>query len=201
MIILLKNILNEIKGEEYKKEHYTLYHATDSDYFEAPDVTKAKKGSRYFNPLGLGLYCSTNKEFVRKFGKNIFIYLLPKNSKIKFVTRSNWLREYGGILTKIFRKLHMSYWNDTTIEQKVELNKLGNNAPITSLNELADYLDVILPLDTAGVNIYEIIEEINTQRNSNYDAVWYRTTDYYQKADEVIVPFNRFKSENFIREI
>ena len=65
------------------KDYHILYHSTDSDFFNTIDHDNAKKGERYFNPLGNGLYFSTNEKFTKKFGKNTFYYLLPKKSKIK----------------------------------------------------------------------------------------------------------------------
>lgn len=183
--------------ENKSNPFYILYHSSDSDMFDTYDHTKAAKGDRYFNPLGNGLYCSTNKDFSKGFGKNVYYYLLPKTSKIKVITQNSWVtKDYPGILSKVLRK-HKVKYSTLDLNMKVMLNQLGNDAPITSLNELSYVLMEDLGLTGADDTIENVVDE----RNANYDAVWYRSTDYYLEADEVVIPPSKFRKDLFVKQL
>jgi hypothetical protein len=188
----LKNLL-----ESGNKPYWVLYHHTDSDFFDTLNHSLAKKGERYFNPLGNGLYCSTNKEFGKGFGKNTFYYLLPKNSKIKIVTQNKWYStDFWSYLNKVLRKYKLNF-RDLSLEDRVTIDRIANNEPITSLNELEFVLSVDLKLDNVDV----VMESVMDERNSTYDAIWYRTTNYYKSADEIVIPTKSFKKEYFVKEL
>jgi hypothetical protein len=188
----LKNLL-----ERDSKPYWVLYHHTDSDFFDTLNHSLAKKGERFFNPLGNGLYCSTNKEFGKSFGKNTFYYLLPKNSKIKIVTQNKWYKnDFWGYLTKVLRKYKLNFY-DLSIDIKIIISRIANNEPIESLNEL----EVVLREDLKLDNIQEVMESVMDERNSAYDAIWYRTTNYYNEADEIVIPTKSFKKEYFVKEL
>ena len=195
----IKNTLREFLNEQKNtKDYYVLYHATDSDFFDTINYDNAKKGDRYFNPLGNGLYFSTNENFIKKFGKNTYYYLLPKSAKIKKITYKTWTESvYNSILKKVLKKYNIDYWKDTTLDQKVELNRLANNPPITSLNELSYLLSASYNLS----NVQETIENVVDKINRPYDAIWYKETDYYQQADEILIPTSSFKKELFVKEL
>ncbi len=191
----IKEFLNEQKSTN---DYHILYHSTDSDFFNAIQYDKAKKGDRFFNPLGNGLYLSSNEQFTKKFGKNTYYYLLPKTAKIKKITYKSWTESnYQNILKLVLKKYNIDYWKDTTIQQKVELMRLGNNSPIESLNSLEYVLSAVWELD----NVQETIETVVDKINEKYDAIWYKDTDYYQKADEVLIPMRSFKKELFVKEL
>jgi len=183
------------------KEYYVLYHSTDSDFFNTIEYDNAKKGDRYFNPLGNGLYFSTNEQFSKTFGKNTFYYLLPKTAKIKKITHKTWTESnYQNILKLVLKNYNIDYWKDTTIQQKVELMRLANYTPISSLNELQEVL-YSPDLGYNLLNVQETIENVVDKINSKYDAIWYKDTDYYQKADEILIPTLSFKKELFVKEL
>ena len=202
---LEKSVTNTIKEyinkEKTTTNYYILYHSTDSDFFNVIQYDNAKKGDRYFNPLGNGLYFSTNKQFSKTFGKNTYYYLLPKTSKIKKITYKSWTESsYQNILKLVLKKYNIDYWKDTTHTQKVELMRLANNTPISSLNELQELLSSP-DLGYNLPNVQETIESVVDKINAKYDAVWYKDTDYYQKADEILIPTLSFKKELFIKEL
>ena len=194
----LENYLTERKVTE---DYHILYHSTDSDFFDTVRYDKAKKGERYFNPLGNGLYCSTNKEFSRTFGKNTYYYLLPKSSKVKIITKSSWTSSnYQSILNKVLRNYGLKYWKDLSLGQKVELMRLSKHEPITSLYELHELLSAP-DLGFGLSDVQETIEKVVDGFNSSYDAIWYKDTNYYQKADEVVIPLKSFRKELFFKEL
>jgi hypothetical protein len=198
IVTTIRKCLNE---EINTKDYHILYHSTDSDFFNTIDYDNAKKGDRYFNPLGNGLYFSTNKQFSKTFGKNTFYYLLPKSAKIKKITYKTWTESnYHNILKLVLKKYNIDYLKDTTIQQKVELMRLANDAPISSLTQL----EVVLSSSDLGYNlsnVHETIENVVDKINSKYDAIWYKDTDYYQKADEILIPTLSFKKEFFVKEL
>ena len=192
----IKEYLNE---EEFNLKNYNiLYHSTDSDFFNTINYDNAKKGERFFNPLGNGMYFSTNKNFTRKFGKNTYYYLLPKNAKVKKITFKSWTESnYQNILKLVLKRYKIDYWNDLDSGQKVQLMRLANDAPISSLNEL----QYVLTHDYNLPNVQETIEDIVDKINAKYDAVWYKDTDYYEEADEILIPKLSFKKELFFQEL
>jgi hypothetical protein len=199
MITFLKYI------EESKKlPYYILYHSSDSENISIYDPQNAQKlkendGVLYFNPLGEGMYFSTNKEFSRQFGRHLFEYHLPKTSKINYITKSNWESRYFHVVKKTLKYFKIDYWNDVDIYSKVELRKIGNNAPINSMNDFSTYMEIkynkLNPND-----IKFIIEKIMTEKNKKYDAVWYKNTDYYLKADEIVISKEKF-DQNLLHKI
>lgn len=193
-----ENFISEkIKTDD--KDYYVLYHSTDSPFFKTLNFESAQKGKEnlYFNPLGNGLYCSSNEEFSRGFGKYTYYYLLPKNSKIKKVTRTSWSSTYMDIVKRTLKRFGIDYWKDVHVGDKVELNKLGNDTPINSLNEFEEWVKMIYDFE----NIQDVIEEIVDKKNSKYDAVWYYNTDYYQNADEIVIPINKFNPKYFHKNL
>ena len=194
------DLFNESKEKKINGYHI-LYHSTDSDFFDTIEYDNAKKGERFYNPLGNGLYFSTNINFSKKFGKNTYYYLLPKSAKIKKITDKYWKEQlYESILKKVLKKYKIDYYRDLTLIQKVELMRLGNDTPISSLNELTEVLSGS-DLGYNLPNVQETIENIVDDINSKYDAIWYKTTDYYQEADEILIPKLSFKKELFLKEL
>jgi len=198
----ISTIICEYLNEQKTANGYhVLYHSTDSDFFNVIQYDNAKKDGRYFNPLGNGLYFSTNEQFSKTFGKNTYYYLLPKTSKIKKITYKSWTESnYQNILKLVLKKYNIDYWKDTTHIQKVELMRLANDTPISSLNELQEVLSSS-DLGYNLPNVQETIESVVDRINGKYDAVWYKDTDYYQKADEILIPTLSFKKELFVKEL
>jgi hypothetical protein len=197
----IKTTIREYLNEQINtKDYYILYHSTDSDFFKTIEYGNAKKGDRYFNPLGNGLYFSTNKAFSQTFGKNTYYYALPKNSKIKKITPKSWRESnYENILKLVLKEYGINYRDEKQISfsQFFDLLRLRNNAPIESLNSL----EFILSRDFKLNNVQENIEKVVDKINSKYDAIWYKDTDYYQKADEILIPTLSFKKELFMKEL
>ena len=186
--------------ENLSKDYYILYHSTDSDFFETLNTNMAKKGDRYFNPLGNGLYCSSNLEFSRTYGRNTYYYLLPKNSKIKKVTYKSWSEStYENILKLILKQYNIDYRNkkQVSFSQFYDLMRLRNDTPIESLNSLEEVLRIYFKLD----NIQDTMEKVVDKINSRYDAIWYKETDFYLDADEILIPANSFKKDLFKKVI
>lgn len=199
--IITTKIREYLNEQKTANDYHILYHSTDSDFFNVIQYDNAKKGDRYFNPLGNGLYFSTNEQFSKTFGKNTYYYLLPKTSKIKKITYKSWTESsYQNILKLVLKKYNIDYWKDTTHIQKVELMRLANDAPISSLNELQEVLSSS-DLGYNLPNVKETIESVVDRINGKYDAVWYKYTDYYQKADEILIPTLSFKKELFVKEL
>jgi hypothetical protein len=195
----LRRLLGEGLESINLKNYHILYHSTDSDFFNTIQYDNAKKGERFFNPLGNGLYFSTNEKFSRTFGKNTYYYLLPKSTKVKKITDSNWGVVYHSILKRTLKKYGINY-DDLDIGEKVMFNRLGNDAPITSLNELQEVLsapDLGYNLD----NVQETIEGVVDNMNAKYGAVWYKNTDYYQQADEILIPALSFNKSLFFKDL
>ncbi len=192
----IESFLNEnIKN---LNDYYILYHSTDSDFFEVLSYENATKGERFFNPLGNGLYCSSHQDFTKRFGKNTYYYLLPKKSKIKKITFKSWTESnYLNIVKSILRKYKIDYWNDIDINMKLEINTLGKNPPIVSLNELSYLLESDLNLE----NVKDVMESVVDKINQKYDAIWYKDSDHYTDADEIVIPTNSFNSQLFFKEL
>jgi uncharacterized protein YeeX (DUF496 family) len=186
------NYLMEI---ESINNSYILYHHTDSTYFTKFDVKSAAKGEGYYNPLGTGLYLTSNPDFGKKFGSNLYYYLLPKSSKILKITASKWSNLFIPIVKKSLKLSKIKY-EDLDIGDKVQINRIGKDAPISALNNLQEYIQVSL-----GKDISENIIKVMDTMNSKYDAIWYTDTDYYSSADEIIIPPNKFKKEFFLKKL
>ena len=198
-MIFIKTI-SEFITESNKKDYHILYHSSDSAFFDILDYDKAKKGERFFNPLGNGLYCTTNLEFSKTFGKNTYYYLLPKNAKIKKVTHKTWPTTFQQILKSVLKKYNIDYWNDITSYQKVFFNRLSNDSPISSLNELQEVLSAD-DYDFNLSNVQDTIESVVDKMNMNYDAIWYKDTDFYLEANEILIPISKFKKELFVNKL
>jgi hypothetical protein len=197
----IKKLLREGLEPINLKDYHILYHSTDSDFFNTIEYDNAKKGDRFFNPLGNGLYFSTNEQFTKTFGKNTYYYLLPKSAKIKKITYKVWTETtFQSILIKVLRKYNIDYWKDIETSEKVMFARLGNDAPISSLNELQEVLsapDLGYDLD----NVQETIESVVDAMNSKYGAIWYKNTDYYQQADEILIPIQSFNKSLFFKDL
>lgn len=176
-------------AEEFvKAQGKEIYHASDSEPFDVFDVSKATKGERFFNPLGKGMYLSSNKDFVRRFGKNTFEYVLPKGAKVKTVTIDSWAKkDYPVIVRGALKNLGIKY-DDLTLNEKVELNRLVPNTPIESLNNAEVIIRDVSERLGKGTNVQGAIEKASDARNSKYDAIIFKDTDYYTDADEILVP-------------
>jgi hypothetical protein len=113
------------------------------------------------------------------------------------ITQNSWVtKDYPGILSKVLRK-HKVKYSTLDLNMKVMLNQLGNDAPISSLNELSHVLMEDLGLTGADDTIENVVDE----RNASYDAVWYRSTDYYLEADEVVIPPSKFRKDFFVKQL
>jgi hypothetical protein len=193
-----KNFINESLSDINLQDYHILYHSTDSDFFDVLNYEKASKGERYFNPLGNGLYCSSYKDFSKTFGKNTYYYLLPKNSKIKKITYKSWTTSnYMNIVKSVLRKYKIDWWDDINIMLKVKIDKLGNNTPIMSLNEL----EYILTNDLDLIDVDKTMENVVDNINKKYDAVWYKDSEHYTYADEILIPTNSFNPNLFFKEL
>ena len=180
--------------EWLKGQGEMVYHSTDSETFNVFDPVKATKGETFFNPLGDGLFLSSNKDFTRRFGKNTYEYILPKDAKTKIITDTKFIQdEYPAAVKGTLKKLGIKY-DDLDLGDKVMINRLvENNPPIQALNEVEFFIkEDVAP--KFGVNpkpnqVKDIMQGIMTGRNALYDAVIYRSTDYaIGKADEIIIP-------------
>jgi hypothetical protein len=50
-------------------------------------------------------------------------------------------------------------------------------------------------------NVQKTIENIVDGINRKYDAIWYKDTDFYLEADEILIPTLSFKKELFVDEL
>ena len=64
----------------------------------------------------------------------------------------------------VLKKYNIDYWKDTTHIQKVELMRLANDTPISSLNELQE----VLSSSDLGYNLPNVQETIESVENLNY---------------------------------
>lgn len=174
-------------------DYFKLYHATDSEFFTQLDFNKSDK-IRFHNPLGNGLYLSPDKENIQKhFGKNLYVYYLPKSSNIKFVSKENFKNDYYNVLRKVLKKIGKKYEDLPEYQKRnIENNYKFQNAAIIMLNRLTRYLAEIFGIDAD--KMADIIENIMNKENSKYDAIWY---DY----GEVLIPTEKFKSQYFKNNI
>jgi hypothetical protein len=166
------------------------YHATDSVPFDIFDPSKAVKGERYFNPLGDGMYVSTNKDFARRFGKNMMEGNVPKDLNILNLPpkRANAMTESIG---RAAIKAAGKGYDSLPLMKKVEFNRLWNQgSPIENLNALDDFMANGLGIK----NSQEIIQSISKKRFQKYDAVRWGSTDYYDKADEIALISDKAKN-------
>lgn len=178
-------------AEEFVKGQGTpVYHATDSSSFEPSsfDISKASKGSEevFFNPLGKGMYLSSNKTFVRRFGKNTMDFVIPKYAKTKKVTIDSWEKEFPMIARQSLRKLGIKY-DDLTFDEKIEINRLVPNTPIESANSLEVVIGDIKERMGKKGSVQDAISDAVDARNEKYDVVIYKDTDYPLEADEIVV--------------
>lgn len=190
-------------AEEFvKAQGKEIYHATDSEPFDVFDISKAKKGETYFNPLGTGQYLSSNKEFVRKFGTNTMEYVLPKNAKTKIVTIDNWAKkDYPIIVKDTLKKLGIKYDN-LTLDEKVMLNRQVPDAPIISLNNAEVIIGDIAERFGKKGDIQKIMEQVSDSRNANYDAIIFRDTDSAFNVDEILIPKpSKIKTKSQLEDI
>lgn len=181
---------NEFVNEESGSDYYTLYHGTDSDFFTDLDFDKAAKGDRYNNPLGDGIYLTPFKEDAKKFfGKNVYVYHLPKSSNIKKVTKENWENDFKEIVSETIKRLGFNY-EDLDQLRKNQINSIYKFQPtqILMLNRLTFLLESLYKIDK--YDVADIIEEVMNERNEPYDAIWY---DY----GEVLIPTSKFNSSYF----
>jgi hypothetical protein len=179
--------------ENSNNDYHILYHGTDSEFFTKLDFDKAKKGERYNNPLGDGLYLTPNrKDALKFFGKNVYIYYLPKSSNIKKVTKENWEDDYNEIVLETIKKLGHSYDDlDRLSKNHIYSIYKWQSAQIKMLNRLTFLLSEIYEVDKHKVA--DVIEGIMNSRNRNYDAIWY---DY----GEVLIPTSKFNPNYFKEE-
>ena len=180
--------------EWVKGQGKEIYHSTDSETFNVFDPAQAMKGEAFFNPLGDGLFLSSNKNFTRRFGKNTYEYILPKDTKTKIITDIKFAQtEYPAAVKGTLKKLGIKY-DDLDLDDKVMINRLvGNNPPIQALNEVEFFIkEDIAPkfgIKPKPNQVKDIMQGIMTERNAPYDAVIYRSTDYeIENADEIIIP-------------
>uniref|UniRef100_A0A6M3J1J0 Uncharacterized protein n=1 Tax=viral metagenome TaxID=1070528 RepID=A0A6M3J1J0_9ZZZZ len=167
-----------------------LYHATESESFEPSQFnTKlSEKGKGYFNPLGRGMYFSTNKEFVEKFGKNILEFTLPENANIKTVDFEQWSeKDYPAIINESLKILGMKY-ETLPNEERGMLNDFAKNAPIISMNNAEEILQIIADKKGVKKSVQKSIEDAATKYYSKYDAIRFIDTDYAFTADEWLIP-------------
>ncbi len=168
------------------------YHASDSKSIKGYNPKKAEKGEQYFNPLGNGLYLSTNREFVKMFGANIFEYVIPKYFIKKVIHYNNFQTLYHSVIKKTLSVFKIKYDVDTLgYDNIIEINRLGNNEPITAFNEAEEYIHyILLPefnINTKPNQVKDIMQSIVDKINSKYDVVFYKDTNYYEEADEIVV--------------
>lgn len=182
--------IREYLNERNNNDYHILYHGTDSDFFDKLDFDKAKKGERYNNPLGDGLYLTPyKKDALKFFGKNVYIYHLPKSSNIKYVTKENWENDYNEIVLETINKMGFNY-DDLDKLRKNHIASIYKWQPtqIKMLNRLTFLLSEIYKVDKH--QIADIIEDVMNKKNKEYDAVWY---DY----GEVLIPTSKFNPNYF----
>ena len=181
---------NQFVNEQSESEYYTLYHGTDSEFFNKLDFDKALKGERYNNPLGDGLYLTPYKEDAKKFfGKNVYVYHLPKSSNIKQVTKKNWENDFNEIVIETIKRLGFNY-DELDQLRKNHINSIYKWQPtqIVMLNRLSFLLAEIYKIDE--YDVVDVIEDVMNDLNEPYDAIWY---DY----GEILIPTSKFNSEYF----
>lgn len=187
------NLIQEAKkyksAEDFVKAQGTpVYHGTDSPSFNPSEfnIKKATKGETYFNPLGDGLYTSTNKDFVKKFGKNIEEFVVPSNAKVKKIGIDSWQKDFPVISRNSLKNLGIKY-DDLTLDEKVEINRLVPNSPIESSNGFEVILgDITNRLNKKG-SVQDAIQKAVMQKYKDYDVLRYLDTDYAFDADEIVV--------------
>jgi hypothetical protein len=163
--------------EEFEnKNSYILYHSTNSDFFKEPEENR---DGRYYNPLGTGIYCSSIKSYSKRFGKNTYVYLLPKNSKILFINKNNW------------EEIVQTWINLKIIYQS------SGDPPIGILNNFTYFLYREFNNGYKESEVQDLMEEVSDEFNSEYDAIWYSKDLYNGKEDEIVIPFNKFRPEYF----
>jgi hypothetical protein len=171
-----------------KGQGETLYHATDSGEFNLADFNPkaAAKGEEFFNPLGSGLYASSNKEFVRRFGSNTMELVLPANVKVKKVSIDSWEKDFASISKRALKNMGIKY-DDLTLSEKVEINRLVPNTPIESANNFEVVLrDIAERLNKEG-SVQDAIQKSVMEQYKNYDVIKYLDTDYAFDADEIVI--------------
>jgi hypothetical protein len=180
---------------ENKKDSYTLYHSTNSEFFKEPE---SDRDERHYNPLGQGLYFSSIKSYSKKFGKNTFVYSLPKNSNILFINKSNYKLHLTNIIKDLLLGLDL-VWNDViglwNLVSDCYINK--GDPPIGYLNGFTRFLYREVVNGYKEIELQDLMEVVVDDINSQYDAIWYEKDLYRGKEDEIIIPFNKFKSEFF----
>ena len=182
--------------EEFQnKNSYTLYHSTNSDFFKKPE----DRHDRYYNPLGTGIYFSSIKSYSKKFGKNTYVYLLPKNSDILFINKSNCGEHIQDIIHELLRGLELD-WDEVVVVWNFDRDEYINRGdpPIGILNGFTRFIYMKFNGGYKEIEIQDLMEMVVNGFNDRYDAVWYQK-DLYNgyKQDEIIIPFKKFKSEYF----
>jgi hypothetical protein len=171
-----------------KGQGETVYHGTDSDSFNFSqfDISKAKKDESFFNPLGKGLYTSSNKDFVKRFGKNIEEIILPKDAKVKKISIDTWEKDFPVITRKSLKNMGIKY-DDLTLSEKVEINRLVPNTPIESANGFEVILrDISERLGKKG-SVQDAIQRATMDKYKDFDIIQYLDTDYAFNADEILI--------------
>jgi len=186
----IKNKLNKLLTEQnIKNNFYVLYHGTDSDFFTELNFDESSKGERFNNPLGDALYLTPYKEDAEEFfGKNVYVYYLPKNANIKHATKENWENDFNEIVSEVFIAMGKDYDKLDRMSQNRIKMLYREPTQIKILNELTFLLSNLLKIDVHEVA--DIIESVMNKRNEQYDAIWY---DY----GEVLIPPSKFNSKLF----
>jgi hypothetical protein len=200
-ISLLEQEAKKYKSAEefVKAQGKIVHHSTDSSNFDEFNPKLSSKGLEniYKNPLGDGLYVSSDRDFTKRFGKNTYEFVLPKDAKIKTIGATKFEQiEYPAIIKATLKKLGINY-NDLSLGDKVMLNRAVPNTPIEALYDAEEYIIDILKSKGGKYEpnmVADIIQKVTTDRNSKYDAVIYKqTNDLYGTADEIVIPKESFK--------
>lgn len=180
------------------KRPLKVFHGTDSPMFNQYSPELADKGYQYFNPLGSGLYFTTEPRFAANFGSNVYESTLPIGTDIHKISNSKWFdREYPTIFNKTIRELDFPKNDISPYELSRARNGFSGESPIDSLNSLHSWLSSWKYNDPD--EIATVIEKIVNERYKKYDAVRYMESNYPWSADEIVLKPDRFMG--FEREL
>ncbi len=155
----------------YRISSPTFYHGTDSDPFDIYDPSKAKKGEKFYNPLGEAMYVTDKPEFAKMFGENVYDVEIPDNANIKKISPSKASSAIGDILKRALRKVGIDYWK-TDISFKVEFNKfveLAAYSPYEAIIEATEFVSIQFP--GKADEYREWVSKIATEKFSKFDVV------------------------------
>jgi len=177
----IRSALRDDKAKKYgvadKKENFTFWHGTNSNCFKSFNPKKAKKAELHFDPLGKGMYVTDNKEFAKIFGENICEVQIPKNTKIKRYSSNQAFSALMDVFKRAMKKVGVDYWKDLDIGEKLELNRLLEQAKYSPYDAIYDaYAWFCIAYVDKCKKLGFHIEEIATKKFSKYPVVIFKGT-------------------------